>query len=60
MTFDDGGEGGVGTMVQLHEEAGSTLPEKCVMLKWDVREKRQYRGGGGDAYDLSIFNNATE
>ncbi|KAI8750682.1 E3 ubiquitin-protein ligase MIB2, partial [Biomphalaria glabrata] len=55
----DGGEGGVGTVVEVPGDPGFTLPGKFVMVRWDVGEKHLYRIGEGDAYDLFIFNNAT-
>ncbi|CAL1544058.1 unnamed protein product, partial [Lymnaea stagnalis] len=53
----DGGEGHVGTVVEIGGQSGSATPEKCVAVTWDSGARNVYRAGRGDDYDLHAFDN---
>ncbi|CAL1544065.1 unnamed protein product [Lymnaea stagnalis] len=54
----DGGEGHVGTVVEIGGHIGSQTPEKHVTVVWDSGTRHQYRAGYEDAYDLYVYDNA--
>ncbi|CAL1544056.1 unnamed protein product [Lymnaea stagnalis] len=53
----DGGEGHVGTVVEIGGQRGSETPEKCVAVTWDSGVRKTYRAGHQNAYDLLAFDN---
>ncbi|XP_052821129.1 E3 ubiquitin-protein ligase MIB2-like isoform X2 [Mya arenaria] len=55
----DGGEGGVGTVVEICgvQDAG-TYPRDCVVVQWDAGERNVYRVGYENAFDLRLYDNA--
>ncbi|XP_055898216.1 uncharacterized protein LOC106053065 [Biomphalaria glabrata] len=55
----DGGEGHVGTVVQVPGKDDSSTPDKHVTVLWDNGNRHQYRAGAENAYDLHVFDNAT-
>ena len=48
----DGGEGGVGTLVEVGEGGRSAL------VQWDLGTKEWYRCGKEGKFDLRVFDNA--
>ena len=54
----DGGEGHLGSIVEIGGQRDSDFPENCVMVQWDMGEKDLYRAGYQNAYDLRIYDNA--
>lgn len=55
----DGGEGFVGTVVEVGKAGSPTSPDKTVVVQWDGGNRTNYRTGYLDAYDLHVFDNAT-
>ncbi|XP_071840048.1 E3 ubiquitin-protein ligase MIB2-like isoform X1 [Apostichopus japonicus] len=55
----DGGEGNLGTVVEVGKKGSSTSPEKTVIVQWDNGSRTNYRMGYHNAYDLLIYDNAT-
>ncbi|KAH9495556.1 E3 ubiquitin-protein ligase mib2 [Bulinus truncatus] len=54
----DGGDGHLGTVVEVTGQNGSMIPDKHVVVQWDTGARHQYRAGANDAYDLYVFDNA--
>ncbi|CAL1544060.1 unnamed protein product [Lymnaea stagnalis] len=54
----DGGEGHVGTVVEIGGQSGSQTPEKHVTVVWDSGARHQYRAGHEEAYDLHVYDSA--
>ena len=54
----DGGEGGVGTVVEVGGHYGSKNPEKTVIVVWDTGARAKYRAGYEEKYDLLVLDNA--
>lgn len=54
----DGGEGHVGTVVEIGKVGSATSPDKTVVVQWDSGSRTNYRIGYQNAYDLRIFDNA--
>lgn len=54
----DGGEGHVGTVVEIGEPGSSTSPDRTVVVQWDSGSRTNYRVGYQGAYDLRVFDNA--
>ncbi|XP_074653934.1 E3 ubiquitin-protein ligase MIB2-like [Tubulanus polymorphus] len=54
----DGGEGHVGTIVEIGKPGSTTSPDKTVVVQWDSGSRTNYRVGYQNAYDLTIFDNA--
>jgi len=52
----DGGEGGVGTVVDKYCEAGDG--DNMVLVYWDTGEQGRYRAGYDGKYDLLVFDSA--
>ena len=52
----DGGEGNVGTVVQLGGD--ENLPEDTVLVYWDSGKQANYRAGYSGKYDLRVFDSA--
>lgn len=55
----DGGEGNLGTVVEVGKSGSNTSPEKTVIVQWDNGARTNYRMGYHGAYDLLIYDNAT-
>lgn len=53
----DGGEGFVGTVVQVGRKE-SSLPEKLVWVQWDNGARQDHRAVYHGAYDLLVLDNA--
>ena len=51
----DGGEGSVGTVVQI---GSVTRSEPVVLVQWDCGRKAKYRAGVDGKYDLRILESA--
>ena len=49
----DGGEGHVGTVVEVGQSGGSV-----VVVQWDCGNRNRYRCGKEGKYDLKIFDSA--
>ncbi|GAB6018437.1 hypothetical protein CHUAL_000145 [Chamberlinius hualienensis] len=54
----DGGEGHVGTVVEVGKAGSSTSPDKTVVVQWDSGSRTNYRVGYQNAFDLRICDNA--
>ena len=54
----DGGEGSVGTVVQIGSDTKSAITEPIVLVQWDCGRKATYRAGMDGKYDLRILDNA--
>ena len=52
----DGGEGHVGTVVEVGEKSGST--GRAVVVQWDCGERSKYRCGVEGKYDLRVLDSA--
>lgn len=56
----DGGEGGVGTVVEIHtrgvSQDGTTL-ERGVVVQWDTGNRCNYRSAITGCYDLRLLDN---
>ena len=54
----DGGEGSVGTVVQIGSDTKSSITEPIVLVQWDCGRKANYRAGMDGKYDLRILDMA--
>ena len=54
----DGGEGSVGTVVQIGSDAKLSITEPIVLVQWDGGTKANYRVGMDGKYDLRILHSA--
>ncbi|KAK9500491.1 hypothetical protein O3M35_001746 [Rhynocoris fuscipes] len=54
----DGGEGSVGTVIQVGRPGTRPSPEKTVVIYWDNGAETNYRIGYEGAYDLRLLDNA--
>ena len=57
----DGGEGHVGTVVEVREEPASEeqgIPLRSVTVQWDCGERGSYRCGLEGKYDLRVLDSA--
>lgn len=54
----DGGDGHVGTVVEIGRYDSKNIPFKTVSVQWDCGERSNYRVGYQNAYDLRVFDNA--
>jgi len=54
----DGGEGGVGTVVEVGGQGGSKNPDKTVVVVWDIGVRAKYRTGYNDKDDLRVLDSA--
>nr|XP_039250524.1 E3 ubiquitin-protein ligase MIB2-like isoform X1 [Styela clava] len=54
----DGGDGHVGTVVEVGHTGNRLLPDKTVMVRWDNGRRTNYRVGLEDAFDLLVFDGA--
>lgn len=55
----DGGEGNVGTIVDIGGQSGSKNPKNTVVVQWDSGAKANYRAGYQSADDLRVLDNAS-
>ncbi|XP_021099302.1 E3 ubiquitin-protein ligase MIB2 isoform X3 [Heterocephalus glaber] len=54
----DGGEGGVGTVVELGRHGSPSTPDRTVVVQWDQGTRTNYRAGYQGAHDLLLYDNA--
>ncbi|KAL1776691.1 E3 ubiquitin-protein ligase MIB2 isoform X1 [Sigmodon hispidus] len=54
----DGGEGGVGTVVELGRHGSPSTPDRTVVVQWDQGTCTNYRAGYQGAHDLLLYDNA--
>ncbi|KAM5248898.1 E3 ubiquitin-protein ligase MIB2 isoform 4-T4 [Ctenodactylus gundi] len=54
----DGGEGGVGTVVELGRHGSPATPDRTVVVQWDQGTRTNYRAGYQGAHDLLLYDNA--
>ncbi|XP_046396249.1 E3 ubiquitin-protein ligase MIB2 [Ischnura elegans] len=54
----DGGEGHVGTVVELGRAGSQTSPDKTVVVLWDSGTRTNYRVGYQGSFDLRVVDNA--
>jgi len=54
----DGGEGGVGTVIEVGGRGGSKNPDKTVVVLWDTGVCAKYRAGFDGKNDLRVLDNA--
>jgi len=54
----DGGEGFVGTVVEVGGRDGSKNPHKTVVVVWDTGVRAKYRAGCDSKDDLLVLDNA--
>ena len=54
----DGGEGWVGTVVEIGKVGSQTSPAKTVVVQWDGGSRTNYRVGYEGQYDLRLVDNA--
>ena len=52
----DGGEGSVGTVVQIGSDTKLSITEPIVLVQWDCGRKANYRAGVDGKYDLRILD----
>lgn len=50
----DGGEGNLGTVIDLGKQGSLSSPDKTVVVQWDAGTKTNYRVGYQGAYDLRV------
>lgn len=55
----DGGEGGVGTVVEVGGKADSSSPPETVVVQWDLGSKTNYRCGYEGKHDLRVLDTAS-
>ena len=51
----DGGEGCVGTVVQIGQDKKSPVVAQLVWIQWDCGTKANYRAGVDGKHDLRVF-----
>ncbi|XP_039732791.1 E3 ubiquitin-protein ligase MIB2 isoform X4 [Pteropus medius] len=54
----DGGEGGVGTVVELGRHGSPSTPDRTVVVQWDHGTRTNYRAGYQGGHDLLLYDNA--
>lgn len=54
----DGGEGCVGTVVEVGRPGSRSSPDKTVVIHWDNGCENNFRVGYDGAYDLRLLDNA--
>lgn len=54
----DGGEGHVGTVVQIGKDKKSPTTAQLVWVQWDCGIKANYRAGFDGKHDLRVFDDA--
>ncbi|XP_060066448.1 E3 ubiquitin-protein ligase MIB2-like [Ylistrum balloti] len=55
----DGGEGNVGTVIDVGTKEDGSCPPRCAIVQWDSGYRNTYRAGFDDAFDLRIYDTAT-
>ncbi|OWF37152.1 E3 ubiquitin-protein ligase MIB2-like [Mizuhopecten yessoensis] len=55
----DGGEGNVGTVIDVGTQEDGSCPQRCAIVQWDSGYRNTYRAGFEDSFDLRIFDTAT-
>ena len=50
----DGGEGNVGTVVEIGKFGSLTSPDKTVVVQWDIGTRTNYRVGYQGSHDLRV------
>ena len=56
----DGGEGHVGTIVELgREDSSNNSPAKTAVVQWDCGNRTNYRCGYDGKHDLRLLDNST-
>ncbi len=50
----DGGEGNIGTVVEIGKPGSQTSPDKTVVVQWDTGTRTNYRVGYQGAHDLRV------
>ncbi len=56
----DGGEGCVGTVVQIGQDKKSPFTEQLVWVQWDCGTKANYRAGVDGKHDLRVFDSTDQ
>lgn len=56
--LQDGGDGHVGTVVEVGTSGSRVSPDKTVIVQWDNGRRTNYRVGHQGAYDLLVFDAA--
>lgn len=51
----DGGDGHVGTLVEIGKPGSPTSPDKTVVVQWDAGTRTNYRVGYQGAFDLRVW-----
>ena len=54
----DGGDGFVGTVVEVGGQGDSKNPDKTVVVVWDTGVRAKYRSGCDGKDDLRVLDNA--
>ena len=55
---EDGGDGCVGTVVEVGGKGKSTLPRNLVIVQWDMGNRLDHRAGYYGDYDLCVVDTA--
>ena len=55
---EDGGDGCVGTVVEVGGKGKSTLPRNLVIVHWDMGNRLDHRAGYYGDYDLYVVDTA--
>jgi len=55
---EDGGEGFVGTVVEIGGQGSSKIPDDTVDVVWDTGVRGNYRSGYQGKYDLRVLDSA--
>ncbi|XP_033763353.1 uncharacterized protein LOC117344636 [Pecten maximus] len=55
----DGGEGNVGTVIDVSSLDEGGCPLQCAIIQWDSGYRNTYRAGFEDSFDLRIYDTAT-
>ena len=55
---EDGGDGGVGTVVEVGGKGKSSLPKNLVIVQWDIGNRLEHRAGYYGDYDLYVVDTA--
>lgn len=58
QNWQDGGEGHVGTIVEVGYVGNRRSPQKTVIVQWDNGKRTNYRVGYKGAYDLLLLDGA--
>lgn len=55
----DGGEGHVGTIVEIGQDGSSSSPARTAVVQWDSGSRTNYRCGYDGKHDLRLLDNST-